>query len=123
MRCGVVKVLYGSFGGTVSPCPYSIYQHERSGQAWLVTVPPFFVWGYLLGYAVGYETEREKIPLRLWLYMMICNRSISAAFVFGKTWAYKSIVIARLLCPRMLFNVCGVPPCSINLVANVSRKA
>ena len=56
-------------------------------------------------------------------YMQIIIFSISSCFVFGNTCAYKSIVIAKLLCPKMLLSVCGVPPCSINLVANVSLNA
>ena len=38
-------------------------------------------------------------------YIAITIRFISSALVFGKTWAYKSIVIAKLLCPNIVFSV------------------
>ena len=56
-------------------------------------------------------------------YKTIFRLSISVCLVFGKTWLYKSIVIARLLCPKIVFKVCGLPPCSMYRVANVSLKA
>ena len=56
-------------------------------------------------------------------YKTIFRLSISFCLVFGKTWLYKSIVIARLLCPKIVFKVCGLPPCSMYRVANVSLKA
>ena len=46
-------------------------------------------------------------------YKTIFRLSISFCLVFGKTWLYKSIVIERLLCPRMVFKVCRLPPCSM----------
>ena len=48
---------------------------------------------------------------------------ISVTLVSGITWAYKSIVIDKEVCPRISFSVFGFMPFSIALVANVSRNA
>ncbi len=73
-----------------------------------------------MGYLWGNEKGGQHRPCR---YNTIFRLSISFCLVFGKTWLYKSIVIARLLCPRMVFKVCGLPHCSMYRVAKVSLKA
>lgn len=56
-------------------------------------------------------------------YKTIFKLSISCCLMLGKTWLYRSIVMAKLLWPGIVFRVWGLPPCSMYQVAKVSLNA
>lgn len=82
------------------------------------TMPPFIL--FLHEKSSGFSAARL---ISFYGMMPVCRRSISARFVSSIVCAYRSIVIAKLLWPKISFSVCGFIPLSSARVANVSRNA
>lgn len=99
------------------PCSLSASYHtvhslilQGSSGSFALSVPYLYAvnLGQILGQSLGHNTA--------------CTFFISLAFISSRTSQYRSIVIARVLCPKMTCNVFGCIPASMQRVAKQCRK-